>query len=291
MDEVELEVAREAVWKAQREHEEKMRRKEELEKKKEELERKRVELMEQQKVERERLMEKIRRAKEKQLGKSEAKTSTPEAAKTAESEMEPKTEMELNGAITNGDEKSGEENKPDDERVKEKDLVEDKETTGNGDEESARKAHLQKMLSDLQNQANALNTPPSEYTLPPLSDSTRTKSRGSYRGRGAYPTRGRGRGRGGMTRSLDLRPKAILVSEIMGSEKETAIREWLIMNCADAVCDVAEEDERSLVIKFRERYEAEEVHHYPHCPFHTPLLPFLIRSFVLVFACGVLSGS
>ena len=44
----------------------------------------------------------------------------------------------------------------------------------------------------------------------------------------------------------------------MGTESETSIREWVIMNCADAVCE-ASEDGKGLVVKFKERYEAEEV--------------------------------
>ena len=63
-----------------------------------------------------------------------------------------------------------------------------------------------------------------------------------------------------MSRSLDLRPKSILVPGIVGTDKETSLREWVIMNCADAVCDAAPDDSRGIVVKFKERYEAEEVY-------------------------------
>ena len=106
-----------------------------------------------------------------------------------------------------------------------------------------------------------MNIPPSEYALnAPLSD-TRTKStfRGGapYRGRGSFRARGRGR-RPTLSRSLDLRAKAVIVQGILGTESETSVREWVIMNCADAVCEVSE-DGKELVVKFKERYEAEEV--------------------------------
>jgi hypothetical protein len=250
VDQVELEVAREAAKKAQREHEEKQRRKQELEKKREELERQRVELLERQRVERERLMEKIKQAEEKARDKARgvvtsASPATPIVTPTTtESSTEKKT--------VNGAEKTGE----------------TPVATASGDD-NARKAHLQKMLADLQNQvplsylgglfqAKALNIPPSEYTIPPLSD-TRTKSsfRGSYRGRGST-LRG-GRGRGGGSRSLDLRPKSIFVPGIVGTDRETSIREWVIMNCADATCEPSPEDTTGVIVKFKERYEAEEV--------------------------------
>jgi len=105
--------------------------------------------------------------------------------------------------------------------------------------------------------ASALNIPRSEYELPPLSDSTtRATYRGSYRGRGRGFMRG-SRGRGGSSRSLDLRPKAILVSDIQETDKETAIREWLVMNCPTATFEL--DNSKGLIVKFRERYEAEGV--------------------------------
>ena len=252
IDQVELEVAREAAKKAQKEHEEKKRRKEELEKKREELETQRVELLERQRVERERLMEKIKRAEEKARDKakgvvtSASPASVPPNTSTESSTEEKKT--------VNGTEKTGE-------------------PAAAAGDDSARKAHLQKMLKDLQNQvippseprvlisqAKALNIPPSEYTIPPLSD-TRTKSafRGSYRGRGSIPRGARGRGGGGVSRSLDLRPKTIFVPGIVGTDHETSIREWVIMNCADATCEPSPEDSTGVIVKFKERYEAEEV--------------------------------
>ena len=106
--------------------------------------------------------------------------------------------------------------------------------------------------------AKALNIPPSEYTIPPLSDTRTKSSRGSYRARG-YPPRGRGRGGGSSSRSLDLRPKSILVPAIVGTDAETSVREWVISNCADATVDTAPEDTTALIVKFKERYEAEEV--------------------------------
>lgn len=105
-----------------------------------------------------------------------------------------------------------------------------------------------------------MNIPPSEYTAPPLSDTwTKPTFRGSYRGRPYFPRGGRGRGRGGSSRSLDLRPKSVLVSSIAGTDKETSFREWLIVNSGDAVCENAPEDPTGIIVKFKERYEAEEV--------------------------------
>lgn len=60
-----------------------------------------------------------------------------------------------------------------------------------------------------------------------------------------------------MSRSLDLRPKSIHVAGILGTKHETPIREWLIMNCSHAIVETAPKD--SLIINFKERYEAEEV--------------------------------
>lgn len=247
VDQVELEIAREAAKKAQKEHEEKQRRKQELEKKREELERQRVELLERQRIERERLKEKIKQAEEKARDKARGVVTSASAAPAVPSTTESSMQKTVNGA-----EKT------------------DKPTAASG-EDSERKAHLQKMLTDLQNQvllsylrclfqAKALNIPPSEYTIPTLSDTrTKTTFRGSYRGRGFIPRGGRGRGGGGASRSLDLRPKSIFVPAIVGTDHETSIREWVIMNCADATCEQSPEDSTGIIVKFKERYEAEEV--------------------------------
>lgn len=125
VDEVELEVAREAAKKAQKEHEEKQRRKMELEKKKEELERQRVALVEKQRVEREKLLEKIKRAQEKAKAKNTTATNgTTKTVMTTISTTSPPT-------TTN-----------------------DEETSQSTTDEVSRKAHLQKMLSDLQIQVS-----------------------------------------------------------------------------------------------------------------------------------------
>lgn len=130
VDQVELEIAKEAAMKAQKEHEEKQKRKEELEKKKEELERQRVKLLERQKQEREKLMEKIRRAEEKKKNKDVTNGSSASA-----SPQQPQKDQSVTPV-------------PED--------VSKKETTNGteqpADESSERKAHLQKMLTDLQNQ-------------------------------------------------------------------------------------------------------------------------------------------
>jgi len=120
IDQVELEIAREAAAKAQKEHEEKQRRKEELEMKREELERQRLELVEKQRLERERLLEKIKRAEEKAKEKARGVVNSAAVSTTKE-------DAEKNVKETSTDEVQ---------------------TNGHGD----RKAHLQKMLSDLQNQ-------------------------------------------------------------------------------------------------------------------------------------------
>ena len=127
VDAVELEVAREAAAKAQKEHEEKQRKKEELERKKEELERQRVELVERQKAERERLMEKIRKAEEKAKEKIRGvvHSATPTATDSQTSMGEEKENPTHESQVTNG---SG----------------------------SDRTAHLQKMVTDLKNQVRSL---------------------------------------------------------------------------------------------------------------------------------------
>ena len=267
MDEVELEIAREQAKKAQREHEEKQQRKEELEKKREELERQRVELVERQRREREKLMEKIRRAEEK--AKEKAKEKGKGVASAATSAASEETLKDGSESVT----PPAPAQSPEKEATNGTSVPEQE-----AEEASERKVQLQKMLTDLQNQvppppptlltgkAKALNIPPSEYTLPPLSD-TRTKTSstfrgGSYRSRG-YPPRSRGRGAGGSSRSLDLRPKSILVPAIVGTDAETSVREWVISNCADAVVETAPEDATALVVRFKERYEAEEVNPTP----------------------------
>jgi RNA-binding protein 26 len=121
VDQVELEIAREAAAKAQKEHEEKQRRKEELEKKREELERQRLELVEKQRVERERLLEKIKRAEEKAKEKARGVVNSA-AVSTTKEDVEKKNVKEAS--------------------------TEEVQANGHDD----RKAHLQKMLSDLQNQ-------------------------------------------------------------------------------------------------------------------------------------------
>jgi len=50
------------------------------------------------------------------------------------------------------------------------------------------------------------------------------------------------------------------VPGIIGTEKETAIREWLVVNSGEAVCESLDGDNgKGMVVKFKERYEAEEV--------------------------------
>jgi hypothetical protein len=142
VDQVELEVAREAAKKAQREHEEKQRRKEELERKKEELERQRVELVERQRVEREKLMEKIRRAEEKGKGKQgPQETATRQAV--AQGQVQPAHGQE-NGVVTSASEASAQ---PANASVP---------PTNVSTDETSRKAHLEKMLSDLKSQVPPL---------------------------------------------------------------------------------------------------------------------------------------
>ena len=201
-----------------------------------------MELIERQRVERERLLEKIKQAEEK--AREKARGIVNSAAEIIKEETESQESSVNQG--TNGVEK-----------------------VDKTDDTSSRKAHLQKMLTDLQNkvsphdmvvnhQAKAMNIPPSEYNIPPLSDiRTKPNFRGAYRGRGVhhYP-RGRGRGGAASSRSLDLRPKSIFVA---GTTHETSIREWVIMNCADATCESSSEDPKGVIVKFKERYEAEEV--------------------------------
>ena len=123
-----------------------------------------------------------------------------------------------------------------------------------------------------------MNIPPSEYSLPPLSDThTKASLRGGYRGRGrgrGFHPRGRPRGAsgGGFSRSLDLRPKSIYIPKIIGTPTETSIREYIISNYADATVETTIEDEKGripedhslgMIVKFKERYEAEEVRFVP----------------------------
>jgi RNA-binding protein 26 len=132
VDQVELEIARETAKKAQREHEEKQRRKEELEKKKEELEKQRLELVELQRGAREKLMEKIRRAEEKAKEKAReivaAASASPEQTQKNNESVTPTAPAQSpEKETTNG-------------------------TSVPEQEPSERKAQLQKMLTDLQNQ-------------------------------------------------------------------------------------------------------------------------------------------
>ena len=147
VDEVELEVAREAAKRAQKEHEEKQRRKQELEKKREELERQRLDLLDRQRVERERLMEKIKRAEEKAKDKARevVESASNERKNTnngsSENPMERKSETPVvqSPAPTHENGINGrEQEKTVDETI--------------SAEESSRKAQLQKMLADLQDQ-------------------------------------------------------------------------------------------------------------------------------------------
>jgi len=214
-----LELVKEQARKAQIEHEEKQKRKLELEKKREELERQRVELLEMQKRERERLLEKVRRAKEKNDVNTEGSMTTTTPTATGE---------QVNGHST---------------------------------DTSSRKEQLQKMLTDLQNQvsslrqtfltqANALNIPPSEYTL---SDN---RGKPTFRGHSYRSRSFRPRARGSSSRSLDLRPKAIQISNVLRTSHETDVREHLIMNYSNAITEPTHD---SLIITFKERYEAEDV--------------------------------
>ena len=134
MDQVELEIAKEAAKKAQREHEEKQRKKEELEKKRDELERQRVELEERQKREREKLMEKIRRAEEK--GNEKAKGVVTTATTTEQRQNDEAVDP------------------PADDAPKTESTNEATELHEQNGETSERKAQLQKMLADLQNQVS-----------------------------------------------------------------------------------------------------------------------------------------
>jgi hypothetical protein len=208
--EISIEALREQALRAQEGFLERQKRKEELERKKEELERQRRELLAKQALEKEKLLEKIRRAKEKQNGA--------------------KQEEHANG---NGS------------------------TTPATDDEISRKEHLQKMLSELQSQANALNIPPSEYA--PSESGSHAPSfrggyRGSFRGRGFHP-----RARGASSRSLDLRPKSIQITNVApGSGQETSVQEHLLMNYSTPV---TEHVDGTVVITFKERYEAEDVCH------------------------------
>lgn len=45
--------------------------------------------------------------------------------------------------------------------------------------------------------------------------------------------------------------------DIQETDKETAIREWLVMNCPSATFEP--DNSKGLIVKFRERYEAEGV--------------------------------
>ena len=122
VDPSELEAAREAAKKAQKEHEEKQRRKAELEKKREELEKQRLGLVERQRVERERLLEKIKKAQEKAKDKARGVFNSA----TKHHGTSP-PQNDVNGGRSNGDKKE-EEGEP------------------------SRKAKLQSLLSDLRNQ-------------------------------------------------------------------------------------------------------------------------------------------
>jgi flagellar biosynthesis GTPase FlhF len=143
VDEVELEIAREAAKKAQKEHEEKQRRKKELEKKKEELERQRIELVERQKLEREKLMEKIKRAEIKAAAKkAEAQQQQQQMQQQQQQQQQPAAIVK-NGMTTPSSTTESPATKPTNDSTPQ-------ETTPPND--TNRKAHLQKMLSDLHSQ-------------------------------------------------------------------------------------------------------------------------------------------
>ncbi|KAL6237352.1 hypothetical protein BDW75DRAFT_86989 [Aspergillus navahoensis] len=78
--------------------------------------------------------------------------------------------------------------------------------------------------------------------------------RGSYRGRGGFPARGRG----GVLR-LDNRPKRIAVSGIKPhSEQDEAFRQFLIGVSEYESITTNPNDENSLIVSFKERYQAEK---------------------------------
>ena len=142
VDEVDLEIAREAARKAQKEHEEKQRRKAELEEKKAALEKQRLDLLERQRAERERLMEKIRRAeKAKENAKDEMDRDTNGRKTSNDSTTESKEESSGTPVI---EPPPAKENGINGEQVTN--------TQESTTLESMRKAQLQKMLTDLQNQ-------------------------------------------------------------------------------------------------------------------------------------------
>lgn len=144
VDDVELEIAREAARKAQKEHEEKQRRKMELEEKKAALEKQRLDLLERQRVERERLMEKIKRAGK---AKENAKDELDRAANGRKTSNDSTTESREEGSGTPVVEPPpAKENGINGEQVTN--------TQESTTLESMRKAQLQKMLTDLQNQVS-----------------------------------------------------------------------------------------------------------------------------------------
>ena len=120
--EKDLEAARVAAAKAQKDHEEKVRKKAELEKKREELEKQKIELLERQRVEKERLLERIKRA---QVAKTDkGGEDSKENGNGADVESTAQINWERNG----------------------NDVV--------VDEPDERKLKLQKMLADLQSQVS-----------------------------------------------------------------------------------------------------------------------------------------
>jgi len=135
-DDVDIEEEKEKALKAQREYEERLRKKAELEKQKEELDRKAAQLLEKQNAEKERLMEKIRRAQEKAKAKvngaSVSASPSPATPVTNKAKSPDTTKAEVNGKPTEDGEKPSVE--PED--------------------DNSRKAQLRKMLSDLKNQVS-----------------------------------------------------------------------------------------------------------------------------------------
>ncbi|KAL3439329.1 hypothetical protein BDV09DRAFT_190900 [Aspergillus tetrazonus] len=203
---------------AQKAYEEKLRQRQETEKAKQELERQREELLKKQEEEKQRLLQKIGGA-----------TS--------------------GSATANG----GASQSPSDENV------------------SEQTKQLRAQLAALEAEAKSLGLDPNHSSDP----GTSYRGRGRGFGRGGYPPRGRGydpsyrgfhrgrggfpaRGRGGVLR-LDNRPKRIAVSGIKPhSEQDEAFRQFLIgVNEYESITPNPN-DENSLIVSFKERYQAEK---------------------------------
>jgi RNA-binding protein 26 len=129
-EQVDIKAEREKALRAQKEHEERERKKEELEKQKYELERKAVEIAEKQRIEKERLMEKIKRAQAKAKGNVNGISASGETTPVTPNSNSPEmARTQINGnAAKNG------------------------ETSKQPEDENSRKAQLKKMLNDLKDQ-------------------------------------------------------------------------------------------------------------------------------------------